>query len=360
MSEKDGKTEEPTSRRLEEAHKKGDVPRSKDLGAAVSLFATMIFIVLFMPFFSSTSLAVFKKYFNQAGQTVLTPNSSYLLGKEIFNTYLSLVVPLFLLLFIIAVAMEVLQNGGIQLLGERLKIKWEKVFFLSEIPKGLKKIIMSMEALTELVKSIVKTIVIGLIAYYSLKGQVDNLMTLPFRPLGDTLDMMGKIFLKLCFNIILFLLTLAVADYLWQRFQYKKKLKMSKQDIKDEFKNAEGDPQIKGRQKRIQFQWAMRRMMAEVPKADVVITNPTHFAVALKYEYKKMRSPMVVAKGQDLVAENIKKIARENKVPVVENPPVARALFDAVDIGAFIPDNMFKPVAEILAYIYKLKGKKVI
>lgn len=359
MAEKEGKTEEPTSRRLEEAHKKGDIPRSKDLGAAVSLFATLIFMVLFMPFFSTTSLAVFKKYFSQAGQTNITESSSYILGKEIFNTYLSLVIPLFLLLVVVAVVMEVIQAGSIQLLAERIQIKWEKVFFIGEIPKGLKKIMMSVEALTELVKSIVKTLIIGLIAYYSLRGQVENLMTLPFRPLGDILDMMGTIFLKLSFNIILFLLALSVVDYLWQRFQYTKKLKMSKQDIKDEYKNAEGDPQIKARQKRIQYQWAMRRMMAEVPKADVVITNPTHFAVALKYESKKMHSPMLVAKGQDLIAENIKKIARENKVPVVENPPVARALFDAVEIGDFVPDHLFKPVAEVLAYIYKLKGKKV-
>ncbi len=359
MAEKDGKTEEPSSRRLEEAHKKGDFPRSKDMSATVSLFATLIFMVLFMPYFSTTTLAVFKKYFSQAGQTVITSSSMFILGKEMFDTYLSLVIPLFLLLFVVAVVVEVVQTGSIQILTERLKIKWEKVFFLAEIPKGLKKIIFSIEALTELVKSIVKTIIIGLIAYYSLKGEVDSLLTLPFRPLGDTMDMMGKVFLKLSFNIILFLLALSVADFLWQRFQYMKKLKMSKQDLKDEFKNAEGDPQIKARQKRVQYQWAMRRMMAEVPKADVVITNPDHYAVALKYEYKKMQSPMLVAKGQDLIAENIKKVARENKVPIVENPPVARALFAAVEIGAFIPDNLFKPVAEILAYIYKLKGKKV-
>jgi len=134
---------------------------------------------------------------------------------------------------------------------------------------------------------------------------------------------------------------------------------MSKQDKKDEYKQTEGDPKVKGKQKQIQFQWAMQRMMSEVPQADVVITNPTHYAVVIKYEFKKMQSPKLLAKGKNLIAENIKEVARKNNVPIVENPPVARAVFAGVEIGQFIPEELFKPVAEILAYIYKLKGKRL-
>jgi flagellar biosynthetic protein FlhB len=358
-TEKESKTEEPTSRRLSEAEKEGDIPRSKELTASIGLFFTLIFFALFMPFFSRTTITFWKKYFGMAGDYNLSANFAQEVGKDFFSVYLLLVVPLFLLLVIVAVMIEVVQGGGIKIVTSRMKIKWDKVFFLANLHKGLKKILVSVEALSELFKSIVKVIVIGAIAYFSLHGEIPGLLSLPSKSLGDILDVMGKVFLKLTFNIIIFLLVLSILDYIWQKHQYIKKLKMSKQDIKDEYKNVEGDPKIKGKQRQIQFQQAMRRMMAEVPEADVVITNPTHFAVALKYELKKMHSPKLIAKGKNLVAEKIKEVAKQNDVPVVENPPVARAVFAAVDIGEFIPEELFKPVAEILAYIYKLKGRKV-
>lgn len=357
-TDKDSKTEEPTHRRLEEAEKEGDIPRSKELTASVGLFFTLIFFAIFMPYFTKTTIIFWKKYFNMAGDYNLTANLATSIAGDFFKYFLLLTAPLFLLLTIVAVGVEILQGGGVKIVGKRLSIKWDKVFFLANLHKGLKKILVSVEALFELAKSIVKVIIIGFIAYYSIVGEIPELLTLPSRPLDDIMTVMGKVFLKLVFNIIIFLIILSVLDYLWQKHQYIKKLKMSKQDIKDEYKNIEGDPKIKGRQRKIQYEQAMRRMMAEVPEADVVITNPTHYAVALKYELKKMHSPKVIAKGKNLIAEKIKEVARKNKVPVIENPPVARALFAAVDIGEFIPEELFKPVAEILAYIYKLKGKK--
>ncbi|MCP5053658.1 MAG: flagellar biosynthesis protein FlhB [bacterium] len=358
-TDKESKTEEPSSRRLQEAEGKGDIPRSKDMTSAVALFATLIFFILYMPFFSSTSIAFWKKSFSRAAEVTLTINSTHGIVKDFFETFMILVVPLFVLLFLVALMVEVVQGGGIKIVGERLRIQWDKVFFLSKIPQGLKKVVLSVQALAELIKGVVKVIVIGFIGYYTIASDVPAILSLPSKPLGDILDLMAKVFIKLSFNIILFLLILAVLDYLWQKHQYTKKLKMSKQDLKDEFKQAEGDPKVKGKQKQIQFKWAMQRMMQEVPEADVVITNPTHYAVALKYEIKKMQSPKLLAKGKNLVALKIKEIAEKHHVPVVENPPVARAVFGSVEIGEFIPEQLFKPVAEILAYIYKLKGKKV-
>jgi flagellar biosynthesis protein FlhB len=357
-TEKDSKTEKPTERKLSDAKEKGDIPRSKDLSATAALFFSILFFTFFIPFFAQTTLVFWKRFFSQAAQLTINKANLFVLGKDFFNTYIILVVPLFLLLVVLAVAMEIVQGGGLKIISENLKIKWDKVAFWTQIGKGLKKIVMSAEALFELVKSIVKVVIIFIIAYFSLRGEIPGILSLPNQPLGDILELMGKVFLKLAFNITVFLLIISIFDYMWQRHQYMKKLKMSKQDIKDEFKQAEGDPQVKGKQKKIQFQWAMRRMMAEVPQADVVITNPTHYAVAIKYEFKKMASPQLVAKGQNLVAQRIKEIAKENNVPVVENPPVARAVFAAVEIGEFIPENLFKPIAEILAYIYKLKGKR--
>lgn len=358
-TEKDEKTEQPTQRRKEDAKKQGDVPRSKDLAASVGLLLTIIFFAIFMPFFGKTMVAFWKKYFSRAGEILITKGSADVIGKDCFITFLKLTAPLLLLLIVAALLMEVLQSGGLKLIPENLRIKWEKVFFLAEIPKGLKKILGSAEALFELFKSIVKVVVIFFIAYFTLRLEIPALLKLPGTSLENILLLMGRIFLRLAFNITLFLLIISLLDYLWQRWRYTNKLKMSKQDIKDEFKQAEGDPQIKSQQKKIQFQWALRRMMAEVPEADVVITNPTHYAVALKYEFQKMKSPKLVAKGKDLIAQKIRETAREHGVPIVENPPVARAVYASVEINDFIPAQLFKPIAEILAYIYKLKGKKV-
>jgi flagellar biosynthesis protein FlhB len=358
-TEKESKTEDPTSRRLEDAKKKGDVPRSRELVSSLGLLFTIFFFVLFMPYFSSTLLTYMKKYFYSAGQWKITSATASFYGSDFFGVLMKLVLPFFAMLILVAVMVEVVQNGGIKIVSENLKVKWEKVLVFTEIPKGLKKILGSAEALFELLKSIVKVIAIGFIAYLSIVGDVPGLLELPGLSLGEILNRMGRVLLKLTFSITIFLLILAVLDFLWQKYRYKEKLKMSKQDIKDEFKQTEGDPQVKSRQRQVQYRWAMRRMMAEVPEADVVITNPSHYAVALKYEYKKMKSPKLVAKGKDLIAERIKQVAREHDVPVVENPPVARAIYSSVDIGEFIPREFFKPIAEILAYIYKLKGKKV-
>jgi flagellar biosynthesis protein FlhB len=357
-TDKESKTEQPTDRRKEDAEKKGDIPRSKDLSATVALFSTLIFFTLFMPTFSKVTINFWKKYFSLAGDVNLTTSYAFSVGRDFFDTYLVLVVPLFILLLVVAIGIEIAQSGGLKIIPDNFKIKWEKVFFITEIPKGIKKVMISVQALFELFKAIVKVIFIFGIAYYTLIGEIPIMMSLPSKSLTDILDYMGKIFIKLSFNIIIFMVILSVLDYLWQKQQYIKKLKMSKQDVKDEFKQMEGDPKVKGKQKQIQFQRAMQRMMSEVPQADVVITNPTHFAVALKYEFKKMHSPKLLAKGQDLIAQKMKEVAKQHNVPVVENPPVARAVFAGVDIGQFIPEELFKPVAEILAYIYKLKGKK--
>lgn len=357
-TDKESKTEQPTSRRLQDAKKKGDLPRSKDLVASVSLLFTILFFALFMPYLAKISTGFTVKYLGRVGELELTDATVHLFGKDFFMTYLKLLLPIFVLLIAVALFMEIAQGGQIRWVPDNLKIKWEKVFFLSQIPQGLKKILGSVEALFELGKSLVKVACIGLIAYWVISAEVPVLFDLPKKTLIEILQFMGSIFLKLAFYITIFLLVISVADYLFQRYRYTEKLKMSKHDVKDEFKQTEGDPQIKGKQKQIQFQWAMQRMMAEVPEADVVITNPTHYAVALKYEYKKMESPQLLAKGKDLMAERIKEVARENNIPIVENPPVARSVYANVEILQYIPGDLFKPVAEILAYIYKLKGKK--
>jgi len=205
----------------------------------------------------------------------------------------------------------------------------------------------------------VKVLIIGLIAFFSIKSDLILLTTMPLQGVEDILLFMGRVFFKLVLNIVIFLLILSIFDYMWAKWRYMQGMKMSKDEIKDEYKMHEGDPKIKSKRRSIQMRLAMQRMMAAVPKADVVITNPEHYAVALVYEYKKMVAPKVLAKGKGLVARRIKEIAQENRVPLVENPLLARGLFAAVEVGDLIPAEHFKAVAEVLAYIYRLKGRKV-
>lgn len=286
MADKDEKTEQPTGRRKEDARKKGDIARSKDMTASMGLFLTIIFFALYTPHMGNVFLTAYKKYFSRAAEIVVTQSSFDYVLKDVFWIYLKLMLPLFVLLIAVAVLVELVQAGGFRIVTENLKIKWEKVFIFGEFMKGLKKVLGSLEALFDLFKSIVKVIAIGLIAYYTLRSDVPDILGLPMTSLGNIMSYMGKIFLKLSFNIVLFLLIISVLDIVWQKYRYNEKLKMSKQEVKDEYKQLEGDPEIKGKQKQIQYQRAMQRMMAEVPQADVVITNPTHYAVALKYEYK--------------------------------------------------------------------------
>jgi len=353
--ESQGKTEQPTGKRLADAKKKGDVPRSTELNNSMLLFFALMFFALFFPFLGKSITGVMREYIGTSAQiSINLPVVKGIFDRSLF-LYVKLLVPLFIVLISIIVLLNIIQAGGFKIIGENLKIKFDKF----NVIKGLKKLVFSMNALFELIKSVIKVIIIGTIAYYTIKGELVDIMALPSYKFLKILSFMGGVFFKLAFNIIIFLLALSILDYIWQKYQYMKKLKMSKDDIKDEYKQMEGDPKIKGKRKQKQFEMAMSRMMAEVPKADVIITNPTHYAVALEYKYKKMTSPKLVAKGKNLIAEKIKKVGRENNIPIVENPPVARGIYASVEVNAFIPSELFKPVAEILAYIYKLKGKKV-
>ncbi|MBQ1336673.1 MAG: flagellar biosynthesis protein FlhB, partial [Selenomonadaceae bacterium] len=216
--------------------------------------------------------------------------------------------------------------------------------------------IYSKRTLVELVKSIFKIIVIGFFLYNYLKDEIPFMPQFIYYDLGTSLQEISKILFAMVFQVIAVIIIMAVLDYAYQKWQTTQDLKMTKQEVKDEMKQSEGDPQIKGKIRQKQRQMAMSRMMQEVPKADVIVTNPTHFAVALQY-HQGMTAPLVVAKGQDLVAQKIKDAAREHDVPIVENKPLARALFFSVEIGDIVPPELYQAVAEVLAYVYRLKHR---
>jgi flagellar biosynthetic protein FlhB len=215
----------------------------------------------------------------------------------------------------------------------------------------------SLQSVVELLKSIAKLTVVGVICYIALKPHVIELESLPSMDLMAVLAFLHRILIRLVMAIVLAIVVIAAADWFYQRFSYMKKLRMTKQEIKDENKQTEGDPMVKSRLRALRIQRARNRMMAAIPKADVVVTNPTHYACALKYDADTMNAPTLVAKGQNLIALRIREIAQENDVPVVENPPLARALYASVDLDREIPPEHYKAVAEVISYVMRLKGK---
>jgi flagellar biosynthetic protein FlhB len=240
---------------------------------------------------------------------------------------------------------------GILFTLETLKVQGSRINPLS----GFKRMF-SMRSVVELVKSIIKIAIVGWVAYSYLKSKADQVITLMSMDLTDTLIFIGDAAFSVALRICVAMVLLGLLDYIYQKYDYEKNLRMTKQEVKDEFKQTEGNPEIKGKIKQKQRQMSMRRMMQEIPKADVVITNPTHFAVAIKYDIEKASAPFVIAKGQDYIALRIKQIALENKVQIVENKPLARTLFSTVDIGEVIPPELYQAVAEILAFVYNLKN----
>jgi len=224
--------------------------------------------------------------------------------------------------------------------------------------KGLQRLF-STRSLVELVKSVAKILIVGFIAYLTMRSESDKILPLVQYSVPDILAYIGRVSFKILYTTSIVLLALAVFDYVYQKWETDKSLKMTKQEIKEENKQTEGDPLVKGRIRRLQREIARKRMMAQVPKADVVITNPTHFAVAIRYVPEKMKAPVVIAKGADFLAEKIKEIAKTHNVPIVENKAVAQVLYRMVQIDQVVPETLYKAIAEILVYVYSLKQKRM-
>lgn len=348
------KTEEPSQRRLDDAREKGNVTHSKELVTVGVFFAGFIFFT-FMNEEIQNSMANIMKTFLSFDQ-FMNLNSKNI-GTLFFNILLMVVpilFPLFALIFFMAIAANVGQIG-FMMSSEKLTPDLNK---LNPI-KGFGKIF-AFKNVAEGIKTFIKFAIVGYIGYITLKKEITTIIQLSDASPGYLLSFTIHLGLKIAFRVALIMIFFSGFDYLYQRYEFRKSLMMTKQEMKDEIKEREGNPLIKQRVRSIQMEMARKRMMTEVPTANVVITNPTHFAVAIKYDITKMAAPVVVAKGADIIAQKIKEIAIENSVPIVENPLVARALFKTVKIGRPIPPTLFKAVAEILAYIYKIsKSKKL-
>ena len=343
------KTEEPTAKKRADAKKKGQVGKSQEINAAFVMMAG--FVILYN--LGGNALQEIMTYSSSIfGHLVMETDE-----ESVMQLFISIIIvlaktslPMMVFIMIIGLAINFFQVG-LNFNTEAIGFKPDKLNPINGFGR-----IFSKRSLVELVKSIIKIVVIGFFIYDYMVAEILQMPKLIFLELGEATDKISSVIFMLAFKILGVFFVMAAADLYYQKWQTTQDLKMSKQDIKDEFKQTEGDPQIKGKIKSKQRQMAMARMMQEVPQADVIVTNPTHFAVAMSYK-PGMAAPIVVAKGQDHVAQRIKEIAREHKVPIVENKPLARALFAAVEIGDSIPQELYKAVAEVLAYVYKLKNK---
>ncbi|MFC1886708.1 flagellar biosynthesis protein FlhB [Thermodesulfobacteriota bacterium] len=343
------KTEPATPKRRSEARKKGQVAVSKEVPSVIILFSALS-VLFFTGSWMFWGLRGFmRNIFQNLSSMNLQANSSHQFLTGVFEQIVSILAPVMVAVVIAGLAGNILQVGFL-FTGETFVPKFSK---LNPI-KGMKRFV-SIRSLVELLKSLLKLLLVGVIAFLMIRKELENIPGLMQMGTGEILSFICGVSIRICFYTCLVLIILAALDFAFQRWRFEKDLKMSKQEVKDELKQREGDPKIKARIRRVQIEMARRRMMEAVPDATVVITNPTHLAVALKFDVKKMLAPVVVAKGAGLIAQRIKEIAQKNNVVVVEHKPLAQALYKAVEIGALIPMELYQAVAEILAYVYRLK-----
>ncbi|MEF3304831.1 flagellar biosynthesis protein FlhB [Paenibacillus sp. GYB003] len=348
------KTEKATPKKRQEARRKGQVAKSMELPSSLILFGVVLLLFGYGTLMRGKIETLFVSTFHDYMDMDMTLNNvSSLFGRLIFEGMV-LLAPI----FGAAVAMALLASYsqiGFLMTAEPFKLSFSKLDPIKGIANLFK-----LRALVELLKSILKMTVIGLVVFYTIWSSRDQLIEMGRWPLVHTFSYTARLILMLGVEIAVILLVLALFDYMYQRYEYEKNLRMSKDEVKQEFKNSEGDPLIKGKIREKQRRMALQRMMQDVPKADVVITNPTHFAVAIRYDPKQSEAPVVIAKGMDYIALKIRQVAEEHGIVKMENKPLARALYDQVEIGQTIPADLFQAVAEVLAYVYKLKGKTTV
>jgi len=345
------KTEEPTPKKLEDARKKGDVPLSREVNNWVMLLAaTLIIGFAAGPVFSNLA-EVMKSYIAKAHLYPSIPGGLHILLGEAYKEVIVIMALPLVILLLAAFLGPFLQIGPL-FSAEKIKPSLNKI----SIIKGFGRLF-SMRSLVEFAKGIFKIGLIGLVGVVIIYPYYDKMEHLVGLPVPLALDELRFLVMRLMIGVLVALLLIALADIVYQRAEHHKKMRMSKQEIKDEYKQMEGDPHVRARLRQLRQERARQRMMQQVPESDVVITNPTHYSIALKYDPEEMGAPVCVAKGVDEVAMRIREVAKENGIILYENKPLARALYDAVEIDETIPTEHYQAVAEIISYVFKLKGK---
>lgn len=346
------KSEAPTSRRLQEARKKGDVAKSMEVPSAAVLLTGLLTLYYTSDLMLDRLFLLLRHYLGNLHTFQIIPGNMPMLTRESMLETGLIVAPVMGVIFITALAANYAQVG-ILFTTEKLAPKFDKI----DPVQGFARLF-SKQTLANVVKSVGKLLIIGYVSYTEIKKALPGILPLMDQEPVLILSFMGRVAFWIFLKAALIIALLAAIDYAFQRWQFMEKMKMTKQEIKDEAKQTEGDPHVKGRIRSIQMQMARQRMMAEVPKADVVITNPTRLAIALRYDPLAMAAPMVLAKGAGVIAQRIREIAEEHGIPLVEDKPLAQALYKSVGLNESIPENLFQTVAEVLAYVYNIKRKR--
>ncbi len=342
------KTEKATPKKRQDSRKKGQVAKSQDVNTAILLFFVFLLFIVLGGFLKNIMMEIYEHSFTEYINWEVTETTTHKVFLETTIEMSKAMAPVMGIAIVAGLASNFMQIGFL-FTGEPLKPKLSKINPI----QGAKKIF-SARALVELVKSLLKIVFIGAITFAVIWMRKDEMMQLAGKDVDSSLAFFGNTTVTMGIAASIALLLIAVLDYAYQKYDFEKSIRMSKNDIKDEHKNIEGNPLIKSKIKEKQRQMAMRRMMSEIPQADVVITNPTHYAVAIKYDETKADAPYVVAKGVDYVAFRIREIAKANDVMLVENRPLARGLYKEIEIGDIISEEFFQSVAEVLAYVYKM------
>ena len=349
------KTEPATSKKLSDARSEGQVCKSRELDQAATLVVLFLMLKVIVSFMGSNFLQIFHDIYNKIPETVSARELNAVVIMSYLHhavmTSLKLAGPFFAAGVVVAFLINIVQVKW-KVSTKPLKPKPDKFNPIN----GFKRMF-SKDSLLELVKSIAKIALISIIAYTALKSHMEEIFLLYNITLQQAIAEIGTLVIDVGFRISIIYCIIGAVDYIYQKHKFNEDMKMTKQEVKDEMKNSEGDPQIKGKQRQRMQEASRRRMMQDVPKADVVITNPTHYAVALKYEAGTGTAPVLVAKGADLIAQRIKEIARENHVEIVENKPLARMIYTNVEIGNEIPPELYQAVAEILAAVYRTQNR---
>ncbi|MCD6430171.1 MAG: flagellar biosynthesis protein FlhB [Deltaproteobacteria bacterium] len=353
MAKDPSKTEKPTGKKLGKSREEGQVAKSQEISSAFILIAGLVFFFFAGDRFFDGPAELMRYIFQEVLLLKISSATVYNLLLLTIRQMFFLLAPFLLLMLFVGLAANLMQVG-FKITPKAMKPKLSKINPVS----GFKSKFLSLKPLVELVKSCLKIGLLGYIAYSVYRQNFAGFFSLLNQPVDIILTFIAKVSFQILWRCGLLMLLIALFDYIYQRWDFMENQKMSKQEVKDEMKQQEGDPQVKSRIRSMQMSAARQRMMQEVPKADVVITNPTHIAVALVYNQESSEAPLVVAKGAGLVAEKIKKTAREHGVPVVENKALARLLFKTVELNQMIPETLYQAVAEVLAYIYRRAGAK--
>ena len=352
------KTEPATSKKLQDARNEGQVAKSQELNHALGLIALFLTLKIFISYIGENLFYTFAANYNKIPAIIdesIGGMSVHLATAVISNGMLTIlkgVAPVFIIGYTVALLSNILQVKW-KVTTKPMKPKFSKLNPLN----GFKRIF-SKDSLFELLKSIAKIGLIIYVAYTAIRDHQDELFLLYDIPLMQVILLVGSIVIDAGLKISLVYLIVGIADWFYQKHKFKEEMKMTKQEVKDEYKNTEGNPEIKGRQRSRMREASQRRMMQNLPSADVVITNPTHYAVAIRYDASQYSAPIVVAKGEDFLAMKIKDAAKEHQIEIVENKPLARMLYANVDVGEEVPPELYQAVAEVLAFVYSLRENR--